>query len=269
MRNLGRTYGFIRQSPEENPIMPRTTKSFAEALNSALVALRFIKQCSSPTFTPVAVTKLNSALRYLSTPKADTELKKIDRRRQDAVAYAGLAAGSYSAIAAELIDNAVYFLQARAGVKSGNTQPLTYEMICEPRGPDASEPLTDMLPDFDAAFLREAIKKETREFVIGGSESDQQGTESAPQKPQPVVQLRGVAQKPLVFGKKVDSLSKPRYRVVEALLEAGPDGMSKPELEKIKADAIPYLRELSKMPGWKRAIRMAGKANQHYAIVYK
>ena len=60
--------------------------------------------------------------------------------------------------------------------------------------------------------------------------------------PAPMVQLKGVAQRPIVMGREVDPISAPKYQVIEALLAAGPNGMSKSELEAIKGDAIRYLR---------------------------
>ena len=87
--------------------------------------------------------------------------------------------------------------------------------------------------------------------------------------PQPVVQLRGMAQKPIVCGKEVDPLTTPRYKVIAALLDAGPDGMSKSEIEKVSADAVRYLRELSDLPQWKKAIIMPGGPWIRYGIVYK
>ncbi|MBI3838137.1 MAG: hypothetical protein HY288_09425 [Planctomycetia bacterium] len=90
-------------------------------------------------------------------------------------------------------------------------------------------------------------------------------------EPRPVVQLRGIAQNPIVNGKIVKSLSEPRYKVIEALIAAGPDGLSKPDLESQsgKGDAVKYLRELRKLTGWKSAIKMAGGPWQRYAIVHR
>ena len=88
-------------------------------------------------------------------------------------------------------------------------------------------------------------------------------------QPRPVVELRGVAQRPLVYRREVETLSEPRYLVIEALLAAGPDGMSKPKLEAIKSDAVKYLREISGLIGWQNAIRMAGKAYGRYSIVHE
>jgi hypothetical protein len=92
----------------------------------------------------------------------------------------------------------------------------------------------------------------------------------APPEPRPLVELRGLTEKPLVCGKEVDRLTKPRYAVVEVLLKAGQDGLGKADLQNVKGDAIKYLRELrAASPLWKRAIRMAGGAWRGYAIVWK
>jgi hypothetical protein len=85
----------------------------------------------------------------------------------------------------------------------------------------------------------------------------------------PVVQLRGLGQGPIIYGHEVDPLSEPKYRVIEALIAAGPDGLSKPDLDKVKGDAVKYLRELREFdPAWEEAIRMAGGPWQGYAIVH-
>lgn len=95
-------------------------------------------------------------------------------------------------------------------------------------------------------------------------------TEEPPKEPkpfQPLVRLRGIAQKPLVDGQEVDSISEPRYKVIEALIKAGTDGLGKRELEEqSNGDAVKYLRALSKLPGWEKAICMAGKPWGRYAI---
>ena len=88
-------------------------------------------------------------------------------------------------------------------------------------------------------------------------------------EPRPTVQLRGIAQKPIVLGVEVEPLSEAVYAVVKALLDAGPDGLGKAGLEKVKGDAIKYLRELSNTPIWEDAIRMAGKAGRRYALVWR
>jgi len=85
-----------------------------------------------------------------------------------------------------------------------------------------------------------------------------------------VVQLRGAGERPIVLGKEVEPLTEARHRVVSALLAAGPDGMSKPDLDRVKGDAVRYLRELragSRL--WKAAIRMAGKRGMRYAIKHE
>jgi hypothetical protein len=85
----------------------------------------------------------------------------------------------------------------------------------------------------------------------------------------PLVVLRGIGQKPIVCGKEVEAITEPRYRVVEALIKAGPDGLSKADMEAVKANAIRYLSELSKRPGWKKAIIMAGQPWKKYRIVHR
>jgi hypothetical protein len=83
----------------------------------------------------------------------------------------------------------------------------------------------------------------------------------------PAVLLRGAAQKPVVCGKEVDPISEPKYRVVAALLAAGPDGLATEELTKVKGDAVKYLRDLrSSSRHWEKAIVMPGVAWGRYGI---
>lgn len=84
---------------------------------------------------------------------------------------------------------------------------------------------------------------------------------------QPAVDLRGAAQSPLVFGREVAVMSKATYRVVEAILKAGPDGLSLKDLLKVKGDARTYLRTLRKSDAlWWDAIIPAGQRGRNYAI---
>jgi integrase len=73
---------------------------------------------------------------------------------------------------------------------------------------------------------------------------------------------------PIVLGRKKKRLTRPGYRVVKALLEAGPDGLSKPQLLRICGDALGVLRRLSKSDSdWKAVIHFPGKDGiRHYRI---
>jgi len=76
----------------------------------------------------------------------------------------------------------------------------------------------------------------------------------------PAVELRGPDEEPLVFGEPVPKLSRPYYEVIQALFNAGPDGLHKDVLEQVKGDARKYLRRLRESsPLWSGAIRMPGK----------
>jgi hypothetical protein len=90
---------------------------------------------------------------------------------------------------------------------------------------------------------------------------------AAPPQSPCVVTLRGPNERPLVFGTEVDALSRPVYAVVEALVNAGSNGLAKGELEAIKGDARKYLAKLRKASQlWERAIIMPGRAWQRYRI---
>ena len=90
--------------------------------------------------------------------------------------------------------------------------------------------------------------------------------------PGPVVILRGQGVPPLVFGKPVSkALNEGQYVAVQALLDAGPDGLNKTELE----GQVPYggvrgtIDRLSKNAEWKGAILMGGAAYGRYRIAHK
>lgn len=131
----------------------------------------------------------------------------------------------------------------------------------------------DMIDEARARAQR--IRADTRWIeLLGNNVTDgflttNGGGQDEEQAPQPLVKLMGQAQKPIVCGKEVDQLTTPRYLVVDALLRAGPDGLSKPEIEKVNREAVRFLRELSGLPHWKKAISMPGKAWTRYGIVYR
>lgn len=90
--------------------------------------------------------------------------------------------------------------------------------------------------------------------------------------PGPVVVLRGEGVPPLVFGRPVSkALNEGQYAAVQALLDAGPDGLDKNELE----GQVPYggvrgtIDRLSKKAEWKGAIVMGGAAYGRYRIAFK
>lgn len=81
------------------------------------------------------------------------------------------------------------------------------------------------------------------------------------------VVLRGQKQKPVVSGNEKEMLPKKRYEVVEALVNAWPNSMSKGQLEKISTDYWRMLNELSESdPDWKAVIEFAREAWGGYRI---
>ena len=98
--------------------------------------------------------------------------------------------------------------------------------------------LLEIRPEFAAASIREALRRVSQPGASQGnfrrnanSSPDGSGSDHVPA---PMIQLKGVAQKPVVMGREVDAISAPKYQVIEALLASGPDGMTKSELEDIK-----------------------------------
>lgn len=107
-------------------------------------------------------------------------------------------------------------------------------------------------------WWREAVDKGTPQAV-----------QPVEQSPRPVVKLRGMDKEPLVFGKPVDRLSTPVYKLIGKMIEAGPVGMSKDQLEQVNGDARKHLRGLRKKRLWAKAIVMAKKAWKGYAILHE
>ncbi len=129
--------------------------------------------------------------------------------------------------------------------------------------------------DIEREFAESGLREEQEQFahvieskIRGERESfSTKPTDFDRRKPCPVVQLRGTAFRPTIRGKEVDELTEPYYRVVEALVQAGPDGLSRSELERVRGDAIKYLRNLRGMdPAWNSAIKMARRRGGRYAI---
>jgi hypothetical protein len=72
-----------------------------------------------------------------------------------------------------------------------------------------------------------------------------------------------------LFGKEKPPLTVAQYDVVKALIEAGPRGLTKDELElkSGRGGARKTLRLLLDDPDWSRVVAMAGKTGQRYRIM--
>ena len=64
--------------------------------------------------------------------------------------------------------------------------------------------------------------------------------------------------------KKVDSY--PAYKVIKALVDAGPRGLSLPELKNVSENATRILNNLSRDDDWKAVIHMAREKGKGYRI---
>ena len=84
------------------------------------------------------------------------------------------------------------------------------------------------------------------------------------------VVLRGLTESPLVFGVEKPVLSPERYRVVEALLDAGAEGLRGSALERLSncGDARKTLKRLADSdPDWAAVIYFPGKLRNGYRIL--
>lgn len=70
----------------------------------------------------------------------------------------------------------------------------------------------------------------------------------------------------MVLGKEKPALTDGQHAVIEALLEAGDNGMSKDPLEAVRSSALRMLRNLRNDCDWEKVIQMAGKTNGRYRI---
>lgn len=82
--------------------------------------------------------------------------------------------------------------------------------------------------------------------------------------PRVVLQQRG--EPCIVDGKEMPPLTDGRYAVVEALIKAGEDGLTKDAIEAVRKGARKMLEQLSAMPGWADVVQMAGQTNGRYRI---
>lgn len=69
-----------------------------------------------------------------------------------------------------------------------------------------------------------------------------------------------------VLGHLTPALSESQFKVVTALLEAGPAGVSKNDLENITGDARKVLSRLKTKPHWEKVIHLAGTKGGGYRI---
>lgn len=84
----------------------------------------------------------------------------------------------------------------------------------------------------------------------------------------PPVVLNGPGGSPSVLGRTMPPLTRARYDVVRALLEAGDDGLTGDQLvEKSSCGgAVTTLKRLARQPGWSEVIRLPGAPGLRYRI---
>jgi hypothetical protein len=85
--------------------------------------------------------------------------------------------------------------------------------------------------------------------------------------PQCRVRLQGRGQPVTVCDKEKRPLSPERYDVVEALVNAYPEGLTKGKLERVRPSARDMLTRMRKMDGdWAAVIHLAGSPGGRYRI---
>jgi|GEM_PF-3467393 len=102
-----------------------------------------------------------------------------------------------------------------------------------------------------------------------GSRSE---TIARPQQRKARVLLAGPGESPVVDGVRQGVLTKARYNVVQALLDAGPQGLSKDQLVKKSGhgSAVNILKQLAGLnSAWKQVIRLPQTAGMGYALRFK
>ena len=109
-------------------------------------------------------------------------------------------------------------------------------------------------------------------FREWGIDDSQQTSGAKPVAQSNCVKLFGPGEQPIVNGKKKAILTKARYDVVQALLEAGESGLSKDDLDKKSghSEARKLLNRLAeKDEDWVKVIRLPGKGGMgtHYRIL--
>jgi len=85
----------------------------------------------------------------------------------------------------------------------------------------------------------------------------------------PRIKLRSCSESVDIDGKVYGVLTFPGYNVVQALMEAGNDGLTKDELVRKSGhdDAVNILKRLAKKPGWNTVIKLAGVPGRRYRIM--
>jgi len=89
-----------------------------------------------------------------------------------------------------------------------------------------------------------------------------------PDEPQSPVILVGQGEQVIVNGEPKDTLTEAQYNVVQALLEAGSNGLSKDQLVQKSGhgDAVRVLKRLASDSDWASVIGLAGKPGGRYRI---
>jgi hypothetical protein len=83
--------------------------------------------------------------------------------------------------------------------------------------------------------------------------------------------LKSPGESPIIDGTEVHKLTKAQYDVVQALLAAGPQGLTKDELDRNSkhGDARKILARLKEQPGWDAVIQMPGSTGMRYRLKFK
>ncbi|QYK49190.1 MAG: hypothetical protein KF838_04890 [Phycisphaeraceae bacterium] len=120
----------------------------------------------------------------------------------------------------------------------------------------------------NAIGAQNAAQRGSDEGLASNSSSDAAGNSPPPPVQKgPRVVLGNRGEPCLVDGKEMPPLTDGRYAVIEALIKAGEDGLTKDAIEAVRGSARRMLEDLSELhPEWAAVIQMAGQTNGRYRI---
>lgn len=136
---------------------------------------------------------------------------------------------------------------------------------------DVSARWKRMLAKADALGVQHAAQRSSKQGSGPSSSSETDGNDPPPPPPPvqkgPRVVLGKRGEPCIVDGKQMPPLTDGRYAVIDALIKAGEDGLTKDALEAVRGSARRMLEDLSELhPEWAVVIQMAGTTNRRYRI---
>ena len=149
---------------------------------------------------------------------------------------------------------------------------LTWECNEQPDHPETRRRLAWLHDVYEAIGLFLNAQLRSQEQATGAAADDSSKLDDDPKQLVPRVVLKGQAERPEVDGKAVEVLTVARYNVVDALLKAGSDGLTKDRLVKSSGhgSAVNVLKGLAKLSkAWKAVVKLPGSTGKRYALRFK